>query len=257
MREIEVVTTPPMSIGTLSGSWWLSVVSTLSREVDVVFHTQAGPEICVASTKAYVSQLVAVTLLGLALASHRGALPADEERALVAELARLPEAVQSVLAQEEEIVALAGRYAACHDFFFLGRGLDHCVAQEGALKLKEISYRHAEALAAGEMKHGTLALVTPEVCCLALATQSALREKMISNVKEVKARGATVIALGRAGDRELPQVADHFVPLPPTRDELMPILAIVPLQLLAYHVARLLDREIDQPRNLAKSVTVE
>ncbi|MBI3911150.1 MAG: glutamine--fructose-6-phosphate transaminase (isomerizing) [Armatimonadetes bacterium] len=233
------------------------VGSTLSREAEHVFHTQAGPEICVASTKAYVSQLIGVYLLGLALMRQRERITAAEEAAIVADLARLPEQVQAVLANEDAIVRIAERFAGCRDFFFLGRGLDYCVAMEGALKLKEISYIHSEALAAGEMKHGTLALVTQDVCTLCLATQARLQEKMISNVKEVKARDATVISLVRAGDTETPKVSDYVIELPATRDELMPVLAIVPLQLLAYHLARILEREIDQPRNLAKSVTVE
>jgi glucosamine--fructose-6-phosphate aminotransferase (isomerizing) len=233
------------------------VGSTLSREADYRLHTQAGPEICVASTKAYVSQLVAVYLLGIYLARQRAMMPGEEERSLVAGLHRLPEQVEMILGREEEIARMAAALRGCRDFFFLGRGLDYAVALEGALKLKEISYIHSEALAAGEMKHGTLALVTEGVSAICLATQQPLYEKMASNVKEVKTRDATVLALTRDDDRESRQVSDYQITVPANRDELMPVLAVVPLQLLAYHIARLNGCEIDQPRNLAKSVTVE
>lgn len=233
------------------------VGSTLSREADHVLHTQAGPEICVASTKAYVSQLVAIYLLGAYLARQREAMSAAEERDVVTGLHRLPEQVEAILDGEEEIARMAAAFRGCHDFFFLGRGLDYAVALEGALKLKEISYIHSEALAAGEMKHGTLALVTEGVSAICLATQRPLYEKMVSNIKEVKTRDATVIALTRDDDDASRKVSDFQIVVPANRDELMPVLTIIPLQLLAYHIARLNSCEIDQPRNLAKSVTVE
>jgi glutamine---fructose-6-phosphate transaminase (isomerizing) len=231
--------------------------STISREAQHVLHTQAGPEICVASTKAYVSQLIGVYLLGAYLARQRGVMTAAEERQIVASMRALPEQVEEVLSSEESIVRLAEQFAGCKDFFFLGRGLDYAVAVEGALKLKEISYIHSEALAAGEMKHGTLALITQGVSTICIATQKALYEKLISNVKEVKAREATVLGIVRAGDTHSRHSMDHLIPVPETIDELMPVLSIVPMQLLAYHIARLNGCEIDQPRNLAKSVTVE
>jgi glutamine---fructose-6-phosphate transaminase (isomerizing) len=231
--------------------------STISREAQHVLHTQAGPEICVASTKAYVSQLIAVYLLGLYLAQQRGVLSADEERQIVAAMRALPDQVQEVLNGEEKIIALAEQFAGCKDFFFLGRGLDYAVAVEGALKLKEISYIHSEALAAGEMKHGTLALITQGVSTICIATQQALYEKLISNVKEVKAREATVLGIVRASDTHSRHSVDCLIHVPETLDELMPVPTIVPMQLLAYHIARLNGCEIDQPRNLAKSVTVE
>jgi glutamine---fructose-6-phosphate transaminase (isomerizing) len=233
------------------------VGSSLAREADAALYTQAGPEICVASTKAYTSQLTAVYLLGLYLARLRGTLDADDEAATVAALQRLPEQAAAVLQREEEIAEIARSFADCHDFFFLGRGLDYAVAQEGALKLKEISYRHSEALAAGEMKHGTLALVTDEVCAVCLATQQPLREKLASNIKEVKARGAFVLAVARESDPDIEQYSDRTVRVPDTLDELTAVCSIIPLQLLAYYVARNAGCEIDQPRNLAKSVTVE
>ena len=233
------------------------VGSTLSRDADHVLHTQAGPEICVASTKAYVSQLIGVYLLGIYLARLRGEMTEAQETALIAGLDKLPEQVQTLLSREAEIDGMALDFSRCTDFFFVGRGLDYAVAQEGALKLKEISYLHAEALAAGEMKHGTLALVTSSVCAIGIVTQQPLWEKMVSNVREIKAREGTLIAVAREGDMETPKVADHVIAIPDNLDELMPVLAIVPLQLLSYHIARRLGREIDQPRNLAKSVTVE
>jgi glucosamine--fructose-6-phosphate aminotransferase (isomerizing) len=244
-----------------AGAFTLAVVnvvgSTLAREAEGVLYTQAGPEVSVASTKAYTSQLTALSLLGLYLARLRGAVEPLEEAELCVGLRKLPEQIAALLAREEEVRALARRFLHCHDFFFLGRGLDYAVAQEGALKLKEISYRHSEALAAGEMKHGTLALVTEAVSAICLATQPRLREKLASNMIEVKARGATVVAVIREGDTQTPQIADAVLPIPNTPDELAPICAIVPLQLLAYHIARAAGCEIDQPRNLAKSVTVE
>src|SRR5947209_486672 len=231
--------------------------STISREAQHVLHTQAGPEICVASTKAYVSQLIGVYLLGLYLARQRGVLSVVEEREIVAAMRALPEQVQEVLEGEKAIIRTAEQFAKCRDFFFLGRGLDYAVAMEGALKLKEISYIHSEALAAGEMKHGTLALIVPGVSTICIATQRPLSEKMISNVKEVKAREATVLGIARASDAQSRDAMDELIYVPETVDELMPVATIVPMQLLSYHIARLNGCEIDQPRNLAKSVTVE
>jgi glucosamine--fructose-6-phosphate aminotransferase (isomerizing) len=231
--------------------------STISREAQHVLHTQAGPEICVASTKAYVSQLIGVYLLGLYLARQRGVLSASEEKEIVAAMRALPDQVQEVLEGEKTIIRTAEQFAGCTDFFFLGRGLDYAVAMEGALKLKEISYIHSEALAAGEMKHGTLALIVAGVSTICIATQRALYQKMISNVKEVKAREATVLGIVRASDTQSRHSMDELIYVPETLDELMPVATIVPMQLLSYHIARLNGCEIDQPRNLAKSVTVE
>ncbi|MBI3947408.1 MAG: glutamine--fructose-6-phosphate transaminase (isomerizing), partial [Armatimonadetes bacterium] len=231
------------------------VGSSIARESDAVLYTWAGPEICVASTKAYTSQLVALDLLGLRIARERGTLDAPGTARLVAEMRRLPELVDRALATESAIQEMAAAIAGSDHCFYLGRGADYAVSLEGALKLKEISYIHAEALAAGEMKHGPLALVTDGTPVVCLVTQEALREKMLSNIKEVKARGATVIAIAREEDVETEKVVDHVARVPGTLPELMPVVAVVPLQLLAYHTARALGREIDQPRNLAKSVT--
>jgi glucosamine--fructose-6-phosphate aminotransferase (isomerizing) len=231
------------------------VGSSIARESDHVLYTWAGPEICVASTKAYLTQLTALNLLALHMAQVRGV--EEKTRRLARELAKLPDLVAEVLELEPQIAKLARELADREHFFFLGRGRDYAVALEGALKLKEITYLHAEAYAAGELKHGPLALITHEVPVVCLVTQEQIREKMTSNIKEVKARGGYCIALVRPEDESTPLVVDAVVRLPATDDRLMPSLAAVPLQLLAYHVANALGREIDQPRNLAKSVTVE
>ncbi len=243
------------------GAYALAIVnvvgSTLSREADSALHTQAGPEICVASTKAYTSQLIAVYLLGLYLGQLRGTTRPEADARLVDALVHLPEQVAAILGKEKEIERLAEGFRRCHDYFFVGRGLDYAVAQEGALKLKEISYRHSEALAAGEMKHGTLALVTDQVSAIAIATQRPLLEKLASNIKEIKAREGTIFTVARESDREIHKYSDEVLYVPDSEDELMPVLSIVPLQTLAYYIARNAGCEIDQPRNLAKSVTVE
>jgi glucosamine--fructose-6-phosphate aminotransferase (isomerizing) len=253
------------------------VGSTLARDADAVLLTLAGPEIGVASTKAYLAQLTALALLGLYLAQNAGnrqraagngniltpdaQLPTPHTQPptpaeYVAALRELPSLIEGCLGQERAIAALAETLADQHSFFYLGRGYDYAAALEAALKLKEISYLHAEAYAAGEMKHGPLALVEPGVTIVGFCTQKATNEKMISNLKEVKAREGTVLAVAREGDT-VPDCADAVIAVPNTLDALMPVVAMVPMQLLAYHVARVRGCEIDQPRNLAKSVTVE
>jgi glucosamine--fructose-6-phosphate aminotransferase (isomerizing) len=233
------------------------VGSTLTREADDVLYIRAGPEIAVASTKAYLTMLVALTMLAIELGRRRGTIPGEKLNALLLGLRELPGKAQEVLNREIEVVELARRYARCQDIFFIGRGLDYAVAMEGSLKLKEISYVHSEALAAGELKHGTLALVTNGVPVFALCTQRHVREKMLSNIQEVKARGAEVVAVAYEDDVEIARLVDHVLPIPPVDDLLSPVLAIIPLQLFAYYVARERGHDIDQPRNLAKSVTVE
>jgi glucosamine--fructose-6-phosphate aminotransferase (isomerizing) len=231
------------------------VGSTLAREADAVLYTQAGPEIGVASTKAYLAQLVALSLLALYLAQDHGLPDADRIRYVEA-LRALPDHVEKLIEGRPGLQVLAKELADHNCFFFLGRGYDFAAAMEAALKLKEISYIHAEAYAAGEMKHGPLALVEPGVAVVGLCTQLATNEKMVSNLKEVKAREGTVIALVRKGDH-IPDCADSVIQIPRTEDAFAPVLALVPLQLLAYFVARERGCPIDQPRNLAKSVTVE
>ena len=233
------------------------VGSTMCREADNILYTRAGPEICVASTKAYVSQIVALYVLGLFLAKARGTISPKQEAKYVRELRELPDLAAKALETEQEVAAIAEELAYREHFFYLGRGVDFAVCFEGALKLKEISYIHAEAYAAGEMKHGPLALITPGMPVISIITQDHVREKMLSNVKEVQARRACVFAIAKEGDPETHRTADYTVHIPRAQDMFMPVLAIIPLQLFAYYVAKRLDRDIDQPRNLAKSVTVE
>ncbi len=233
------------------------VGSTLSREADDILYIRAGPEIAVASSKAYLTMLVALHMMALDLGLRRGVISPQRGRQLIAGLKALPGKAQEVLRREGEITALAQRLADREHMFFIGRGLDYAVAMEGSLKLKEISYLHSEALAAGELKHGTLALVSPGVPVFALVTQRPVYEKTLSNIQEVKARGGQVIAVAYDSDAEITKHADVVLRIPDTEDALAPVLAIIPLQLFAYYVARERGNDIDQPRNLAKSVTVE
>ena len=233
------------------------VGSSLAREADDVLYTWAGPEISVASTKAYLAMLVGESLLAIWLGRARGFLDSEAERELAAELCTLPGKAMSILQDLDTPRRLATRLAEAPGIYFIGRGLDYATAMEGALKLKEISYIHAEAMPAGELKHGTLALVTEGTPVVAVATQQSVQSKMLLSLQEVKARRATVIAVAYDDDRDIGLVADHVLRIPRTADVLSPILAAIPLQLLAYYVARRLGRDIDQPRNLAKSVTVE
>ncbi len=233
------------------------VGSTLSREADDVLCIRAGPEIAVASSKAYMTMLVALQMLALDLGLRRGSISRDGAAKLIQGLKALPAKAEEVLHRNGEVAALAERLAGREHVFFIGRGLDYAVAMEGSLKLKEISYVHSEALAAGELKHGTLALVTPGVPVFALITQRAVYDKMLSNIQEVKARGGEVIAVAWDSDREITKHADDIVRIPDAPGLLAPMLAIIPLQLFAYYVALARGNDIDQPRNLAKSVTVE
>lgn len=244
-----------------NGAWTLAVTnvvdSSIAREANDVLYTWAGPEIAVASTKAYTTQLIAMYLLGLYLAEKRGTYNKEEARELLLGLRELPDKIEALLQNGNVIKDFAHKYAGRQNSFFIGRGLDYAVALEGALKLKEISYIHAEAYAAGELKHGTLALIVEGVPVVALATQQDIYDKMVSNIKEVKARDATVLALASEGLTELEQVADQVMYLPQSHPVLAPVLAVVPQQLLAYYMAVERGCEVDQPRNLAKSVTVE
>lgn len=233
------------------------VGSTVSREADDVLYTWAGPEIAVASTKAYSTQLIAMFLLGLYLAQERGAIPEQLAEELISGMKQLPDQAQALLDDLEELEGFVKKYAECQNTFFLGRSLDYAVAMEGCLKLKEISYMHAEAYAAGELKHGTLALIVEGVPVVALATQMDVFDKMVSNIKEVKAREATVIGIAFEGNKELKKVVDHVLYVPQTHKLLSPVLTVIPLQLLAYHIAVARGCDVDKPRNLAKSVTVE
>jgi glucosamine--fructose-6-phosphate aminotransferase (isomerizing) len=234
------------------------VGSTLAREADDILYTRAGPEIAVCSTKAFVTQLAALTMLAIHLGCGRGTLAEPRVAELIQGLRTLPSHAQTVLGLEGDVMALAERLQHREDAFFIGRGLDYAVAMEGSLKLKEISYVHSEALAAGELKHGTLALVVPGVTVVAIGTQTGVIEKTIGNIEEVRARGAEVVGVATEETAEtlLPHV-DVLLTIPAVDPLLAPALAVIPLQLLAYHVARLRGHDVDQPRNLAKSVTVE
>jgi len=233
------------------------VGSSISREADQVIYTWAGPEIAVASTKAYTTQLLIMLMVSLYLAALRESLPADRLQKIVAELRSLPQKAETFLANGQSVKTFAELYGFNEDVFFIGRSLDYAVAMEGALKLKEISYIHAEAYAAGELKHGTLALIIEGVPVIALATQMDVYEKTLSNIKEVKARDAVVIGLAMEGDEQIRKYVDHTIFIPSTDKYLAPILAVIPLQLLAYYAAVTRGCDVDKPRNLAKSVTVE
>ena len=240
------------------------VGSMITREAAGTIYTHAGPEIGVASTKAFTCQLTALYLFGLYLAQVRGAMTAEQIRTAAQELTLIPAKLETIFTHDEKYEDLAKRFQRAHDFLFLGRGIHYPIALEGALKLKEISYIHAEGYPAGEMKHGPNALIDENLPVVVIATRdtsdpdSMLRyEKTMSNLKEVKARSGVVIALATEGDEEIKEAADHVLYVPAAPEELSPILEIVPLQLLAYHIAVRRGCDVDQPRNLAKSVTVE
>ena len=237
------------------------VGSMASREADGTVYTQAGPEIGVASTKAFTSQLVALNLLALHVARARGTLEAEPARAHVEALARLPVLIEQVLKTNALIESVARRFYRRRNFLYFGRGINYPIALEGALKLKEISYIHAEGYPAGEMKHGPIALIEEHLPVVALVPQDEVFDKMRGNLQEAKARGAAVIAVTDAPagalDGILDGASDAVIPVPPGHPMLTPIAMVVPLQLLAYHIAVLRGCDVDQPRNLAKSVTVE
>ena len=233
------------------------VGSSIAREADQVLYTWAGPEIAVASTKAYTTQLILMFMLALYMAEIRKTQTPERVRELIGLLKKIPAQVSETLSDVEPIKTFAKRYGFNEDVFYIGRSLDYAVALEGALKLKEVSYIHAEAYAAGELKHGTLALIVEGVPVIALATQKSVYEKTLSNIKEVKARDAVVIGIAAEGDEELEKYVDHVMKVPETDELLIPLLTVVPLQLLAYYAAITRGCDVDKPRNLAKSVTVE
>lgn len=233
------------------------VGSTLTREVDKTIYTRAGPEIGVAATKTFLTQVVALHLIALRLGLDRGTLGYEEADRLKDELRSLPRAVQAVLGQSKLLEALAEKYGDAKDMFYIGRHVNYPVAMEGALKIKEISYVHAEAYAAGELKHGPLALLTASTPVVAVAVRDHTYEKMRSNLGEVNARGAPVLAIASEGDRELAKIVDDVVHVPAMSGVFNPVAVTVALQLFAYHVAKKRGCPIDKPRNLAKSVTVE
>jgi glucosamine--fructose-6-phosphate aminotransferase (isomerizing) len=231
--------------------------STIARASDDVLYTQAGPEIGVASTKAFVTQAVALYLLALKLGIIRGLLSKEQIRERLHDVMRLPRMIEGVLALDDEIAAIARKYFKSQDFLFLGRGIMFPIALEGALKLKEISYIHAEGYAAGEMKHGPIALIDENMPVVVIATKGDLHDKLVSNLEQVRARDGQVIAIASTGDEEIAEKANEVLHVDDLGEFLTSILVVVPLQLLAYHIAALKGTDVDQPRNLAKSVTVE
>ena len=231
--------------------------SSITRQADYTFYTHAGPEIGVASTKAFTTQIVALYLVALAFAQDRGLLAPAEINAKLQELLKIPHLMKNCLDLDPLIRAIAQKYFGFRNFLYLGRGINYPLALEGALKLKEISYIHAEGYPAGEMKHGPIALIDREMPVLTLVTHGEGRDKIRSNIEEARARGGRIIALVNEGDQEVAGRAEETITVPRTLEELQPLLNIVPLQLLAYHIAVIRGTDVDQPRNLAKSVTVE
>jgi glucosamine--fructose-6-phosphate aminotransferase (isomerizing) len=233
------------------------VGSTISRATHSGAYTHAGPEIGVASTKAFTAQVTVLFQLALAVASKRGTLPPDRIARLMAELSSIPDKIEEVLKTNDLVEHIASIYKDSRNALYLGRGYSFPVALEGALKLKEISYIHAEGYPAAEMKHGPIALIDDEMPVFVIATQGHSYEKVVSNIQEVKARRGKIIAIVTAGDRTVKELADHVIEIPKTDDSLVPLVSVIPLQLLSYHVAVMRGCNVDQPRNLAKSVTVE
>jgi glucosamine--fructose-6-phosphate aminotransferase (isomerizing) len=233
------------------------IESSIARESHHIIYTHAGPEIGVASTKAFTTQLTVLYLLAIHLGIQSGKIKNDLAKELIQELVKLPKKIEIILSHEPEIEAIAKRYLHFRDFLYLGRGINYPVALEGALKLKEISYIHAEGYPAGEMKHGPIALIDEDMPVVVLAPKDATYPKILGNMEEVKARGGKIIAIVNDGDNEASRKADEVITIPATSHHLSPILITIPLQILAYHIAVLKGTDVDQPRNLAKSVTVE
>jgi glucosamine--fructose-6-phosphate aminotransferase (isomerizing) len=233
------------------------VESSLARDSDYVIYTHAGPEIGVASTKTFVTQLVILFLLSVRIGRELGCLSAKEGNALIEDLVKIPHRMEETLKSSDQVAQIAKKYIYAKDFLYLGRGINYPIALEGALKLKEISYVHAEGYPAGEMKHGPIALIDREMPVVALATKNEVYDKVLSNIEEVKAREGKVIALASQSDQGIVKKADDVLFIPDTHPSLAPILLTIPLQLLAYYMADFKGTDVDQPRNLAKSVTVE
>lgn len=233
------------------------VGSSIARESDDVFYTWAGPEVAVASTKAYTTQITSLYMIALDFAIKKGTITREFYDSMISKMKDIPSKIQEILDNEEYIKEVAKTVVNSNHAFYLGRGIDYSLAMEGSLKLKEISYIHAEAFAAGELKHGTIALIEKGTPVIAIATQEKLFEKMVSNMEEVRARGAYVVAIAQSHNKDVEKAADKIIYIPNSDDILSPILAVVPMQLLAYHVSVLRGCDVDKPRNLAKSVTVE
>ena len=233
------------------------VGSSISREADEVFYTWAGPEIAVASTKAYTTQITSLYMIALNFALEKGTITKEEYLETIEKMKKLPEKIQNVIDNQDKIKEIAEKIVSKEHVFFLGRGVDYSLAMEGSLKLKEVSYIHSEAFAAGELKHGTIALIEEGTPVISVATQEKLFEKMVSNMQEVKARGAFVASIAQEHNKSVEKVSDEVIYIPNCDDMLVPIVAVVPMQLLAYYVSTMKGLDVDKPRNLAKSVTVE
>jgi glucosamine--fructose-6-phosphate aminotransferase (isomerizing) len=233
------------------------VESSLARDAEGVIYTHAGPEIGVASTKTFVTQLVILFLLAVRIGRESGHLSEKEGKSLIEALIKVPHRMEETLKSSHKVAQIARKYLHARDFLYLGRGINYPLALEGALKLKEISYVHAEGYPAGEMKHGPIALIDREMPIVVLATQNEVYEKVLSNIEEVKAREGKVIALATQSDQKIKPKVDDLISIPETHPSLTPILLAIPLQLLAYYMADFKGTDVDQPRNLAKSVTVE
>ena len=233
------------------------VGSSIAREADAVMYTWAGPEISVATTKAYSTQLCALYLIAVKLASARGQIDEARQAQLIEDMLALPDKIERVLSDKERVQWFANKMAACKDVFFIGRGLDYAISLEGSLKLKEISYIHSEAYAAGELKHGTISLIEDGVLVVGVATQPALFEKVVSNMTEARSRGAYLFGLTTYGQYAIEDTVNFTVYVPRTDPLFATSLAVVPLQLLAYYISCAKGLDVDKPRNLAKSVTVE
>ena len=233
------------------------VGSSISRETDAGAYTHAGPEIGVASTKAFTTQITVLTLIALRLAKAKGTMSNTDFRRHLVELEMIPKKVEEVLKSESLTKEIAATYKDVSNFLYLGRGFNFPVALEGALKLKEISYIHAEGYPAAEMKHGPIALIDENMPIAVIATKYGHYEKVVSNIQEIKSRKGKIIAVVTKGDTQVKGIADHVIEVPETIELLSPLLTTIPLQLLSYHIAVMLEKNVDQPRNLAKSVTVE
>lgn len=233
------------------------VGSSIARETDAGAYTHAGPEIGVASTKAFTTQITVLTLIALRLARAKGTISSSEFRHHLIELETIPSKVKEALESDGYVQTIADIYKDAKNFLYLGRGYNFPVALEGALKLKEISYIHAEGYPAAEMKHGPIALIDEQMPVVVIATKKGHYEKVVSNIQEIKSRKGKIIGIVTKGDKSVKELADHVIEVPETIESLSPLLTTIPLQLLSYHIAVMLDKNVDQPRNLAKSVTVE
>ena len=233
------------------------VGSTIARETEGGSYTHAGPEIGVASTKAFTAQVTVLTIMALRLALLKGTIVKSKFISLLNEMERLPAKVEQTLKANQEVLEISKIFTYARNFLYLGRGYNFPVALEGALKLKEISYIHAEGYPAAEMKHGPIALIDKEMPVVVIATKKGNYDKVVSNIEEIKARNGRIIAIVNHGDKEVRRLADYIIEIPETEEMFTPIIATIPLQLLAYYIAVRRDCEVDMPRNLAKSVTVE